>query len=196
MVDPEDFGKLLEFFKALGNESRLKIVALLAERDYTVRELAQRLDLKEPTVSEHLAMLKQAGLVNVEPDGNHRIYSFNARNLIDMNRDLLSRDQLASFADTVKDDDITDAQDRDVLKNYLDGERLTTIPSSRKKLMVVLRWLADQFEYGRRYPEKEVNAIINRHHMDHATLRRELIGYELLRREKGIYWRPEPEETS
>jgi predicted transcriptional regulator len=196
MSDPEDFAKLLEFFKALGNESRLKIVALLAERDYSVRELAQRLDLKEPTVSEHLATLKQAGLVNVQPDGNHRIYSFNARNLIDMNRELLNRDQLASLADTVKDDGVEDRHDRDVLKNFLDGERLTAIPASRKKLMVVLHWLADQFEYDRRYPEKEVNAIINRHHEDHATLRRELIGYDLLRREKGIYWRPEPAESS
>jgi biotin operon repressor len=189
MSDPEDFGKLLEFFKALGNESRLKIVALLAEHDYSVRELAQRLDLKEPTVSEHLATLKLAGLVDVRAEGNHRFYSFNARHLIDMNRELLNRDQLASLAEVVKDDN------HDVLKNYLDGERLTTIPSSRKKLMVVLHWLADQFDYGTRYPEKEVNAIINRHHEDHATLRRELIGYDLLRREKGIYWRPEPSEA-
>ncbi len=195
MGDTEDFDRLLEFFKALGNESRLKIVALLADRDYTVRELAQRLDLKEPTVSEHLAMLKKAGLVSVRPDGNHRIYSFSARHLIDMNRELLNREQLASMAGAVSTERVTD-DDRQVLKNYLDGERLTTIPSVRKKLMVILRWLADQFEYDRRYTEKEVNAIINRRHEDHATLRRELISYDLLRREKGIYWRPQPDQDA
>lgn len=193
MGDTEDFNRLLEFFKALGNESRLKIVALLADRDYTVRELAQRLDLREPTVSEHLAMLRKAGLVSVKPDGNHRIYSFSARHLIDMNRELLNREQLAALADVVSEG-VANNDDRQVLKNYLDGERLTTIPSVRKKLMVILHWLADQFEYDRRYTEKEVNAIINRHHEDHATLRRELIGYDLLRREKGIYWRPQPDE--
>lgn len=191
MGEPEDFAHLLEFFKALGNESRLKIVALLAERDYTVRELAQRLDLKEPTVSEHLATLKKAGLVSMQPDGNHRIYSFSARHLIEMNRELLSREQLASLADSAKDED-----DREILKHFFDGQRLTTIPSTRKKLMAVLRWLADQFEFGRRYTEKEVNAIITHHHDDYATLRRELIGYELLRRERGIYWRPEPDEDT
>lgn len=193
MGDTEDFNRLLEFFKALGNESRLKIVALLADRDYTVRELAQRLDLREPTVSEHLAMLKKAGLVSVKPDGNHRIYSFSARHLIDMNRELLNREQLAAMADVVSEG-VANNDDRQVLKNYLDGEHLTTIPSVRKKLMVILHWLADQFEYDRRYTEKEVNAIINRHHEDHATLRRELIGYDLLRREKGIYWRPQQDE--
>jgi len=47
----------------------------------------------------------------------------------------------------------------------------------------------ERFETGRRYPEKEVNAIISRHHPDFATLRRELIGARLMRRESGIYWR-------
>jgi hypothetical protein len=50
--------------------------------------------------------------------------------------------------------------------------------------------LAKQFEEGRRYPEREVNQIIKRHHPDCATLRRELIGARLMQREKGTYWRP------
>ena len=53
----ETFNMLLEFFKALGNESRLKIIGLLANREYTVGDLAGELDLKEPTVSQHLSPL-------------------------------------------------------------------------------------------------------------------------------------------
>ena len=48
---------LLAFFKALADESRLRIVGLLAEREYSVQALAQALALKEPTVSHHLAVL-------------------------------------------------------------------------------------------------------------------------------------------
>jgi hypothetical protein len=53
----------------------------------------------------------------------------------------------------------------------------------------VLRWLVTRFEEERRYPEREVNEIIGQHHSDFATLRRELIGAGLMRREEGVYWR-------
>ena len=55
----EDFQTLLKFFKILGNENRLKLVGILANGDHTVSELAAMLDVKEPTVSEHLLALKE-----------------------------------------------------------------------------------------------------------------------------------------
>ena len=65
------------------------------------------------------------------------------------------------------------------------------IPASRKKRAVILRWLAERFQVGARYPESAVNALIGRHHPDFATLRRELIGARLLNRANGVYWRPD-----
>ncbi|MCG8353618.1 MAG: DUF2087 domain-containing protein, partial [Chloroflexales bacterium] len=76
-----------------------------------------------------------------------------------------------------------------VLKTFFDGDLLTQIPSTRKKRSVILKWLANRFELGVQYPEKEVNAIIKRHHPDTATLRRELIANKLMQREGGVYWR-------
>ncbi len=183
MSDQDNFQTLLSFFKALGNENRLKIMAMLAEQESTVRELAQRLQLKEPTVSEHLALLREAGLVKVRSDGNFRIYSFDASALTDMNKVLFSRENLAGLVD---EGDVNDSQ---ILSHFLDGDRLTTIPVSRKKRLIVLRWLVSKFEMDRRYPEADVNAIIKLHHEDYATLRRELISSGLMRRDKGIYWR-------
>jgi hypothetical protein len=49
---------------------------------------------------------------------------------------------------------------------------------------VILRWLATQSDEGRRYTEREVNEIVQRHHPDFATLRRELVGARLMQREK------------
>jgi biotin operon repressor len=193
----DDLDKFLKFFKALGDKTRLQIVATLADGDCTVRQLAEMLDKKEPTISEHLAMLKEVGLVTMRAEGNFRIYSFNPQALNDINRELFSREQLAALASGALGSSNTsklngqDDDDLRTLQNYLDGERLITIPSVRKKLLVVLRWLTEQFEVGRRYSEKEVNAILTQHHEDYATLRREMIGYDLLRREKGIYWRPD-----
>jgi hypothetical protein len=77
-----------------------------------------------------------------------------------------------------------------VLGNFVDTDgRLLGVPAQRKKRMAVLRWLAEEFQPGRRYAEAEVNRIIGRHHPDFATLRRHLVDEELMQRRDGVYWR-------
>jgi hypothetical protein len=83
-----------------------------------------------------------------------------------------------------------DESDTRVLENFVDaGGRLLAIPAQRKKRMSVLRWLVEDFEPGRRYPEAEVNLIIGRRHWDFAALRRYLVDEELMQRRTSIYWR-------
>jgi hypothetical protein len=77
-----------------------------------------------------------------------------------------------------------------VLKNFLDSDgRLHTIPSKHAKLLVVLDHLSQEFEPGKVYPEKDVNAILERFHPDFAALRRYLVENQFLTREDGFYWR-------
>jgi len=85
--------------------------------------------------------------------------------------------------------------DAKVLQGFVDaGGKLKQIPASRKKRGAVLRWLMRDFEKNRRYPEAEVNAAIQAHYWDSATLRRELIGHKMLARKDRVYWRlPEAE---
>ena len=64
-------------FKALSSESRLKIMRLLKEHPQCVNVIATRLDLTQPAVSQHLRLLRYAGLVRVEKRGNWMHYSFN-----------------------------------------------------------------------------------------------------------------------
>ncbi|MBC8098891.1 MAG: metalloregulator ArsR/SmtB family transcription factor [Armatimonadetes bacterium] len=194
----DDLQPLLRVFKALANENRLKLIAILADGDCTVRQLAELVDLKEPTVSEHLAILKDAGLVTMRADGNFRVYAFNATALNTINEALFSREKLAALVDLYADSAQPDDHERRILRNYFAGDRLKTIPAVRKNLEVVLRWLTQQFEVGIHYPEREVNAVLLRYHDDYATLRRELVGYHLLQRENGIYWRPaaDPKDTA
>jgi hypothetical protein len=60
--------------------------------------------------------------------------------------------------------------------------------------LVVLKWLVDFFEAGISYSEAQVNAILKLHHHVWATLRREMVGYGMLARDRAIYWRsPESE---
>src|SRR3954451_11091333 len=61
-------------FTALADPTRRAIFERLAERPSAVRELADDLPVSRPAVSQHLKVLKEAGLVIDEPDGTRRIY--------------------------------------------------------------------------------------------------------------------------
>jgi hypothetical protein len=76
-----------------------------------------------------------------------------------------------------------------VLVTFVEGGRLNRLPARRKKRLVVLRWLADQFRPAERYPETTINDILSRHGEDVATLRRYLVDEELMQRRSGLYWR-------
>ncbi len=179
----------LQFFRALADESRLKIVGVLAHGERSVDGLADALGLKAPTISHHLAKLRKAGLVAMRADGTTHFYRLNSDALRQMSRDILAQERIASLAD----DEAGDAWERMVLRQSFEGERLKQISANRKKREVVLNWLAGQFAPGTRYTEREVNAIIQRHHEDASTLRRELIDGGWMNREGGggTYWRTE-----
>lgn len=87
-------------------------------------------------------------------------------------------------------DEETRARDR-VLRAFMREGRLTSIPASHSKRLVVLDVLAQDFEPGVRYSEKQVNLIIGKRHADTAALRRYLVDDGLLEREGGCgpYWR-------
>ena len=178
------FEVMLAFFKSLANESRLRVVGLLLRRPHNVKELAAELRLKEPTVCHHLACLAGIGLVEMTAKGNAHYYSLREQELRRLGRIIFGRRRAIAGA-------TPNAQDWNsrVLSNYLDGDVLKTIPASRRKRWAVLKWLAEKFAPGRRYREAEVNELIQRHYWDCATLRRELIGYRMLTRAEGVYWR-------
>ena len=182
--------ELVDFYKALADSSRLKIVGLLANRAYSVEELAALLELKPSTVSHHLAKLTQVGLVSAKTESYYNIYRLEEKALEEKTRRLLSRED---FSTAIADVDL-DTYDRKVITDYTrkDGS-LKTIPAQRKKLEAVLRYVVKAFEPGKRYSEKEVNKILSGFHEDTASLRRELVGYGLMKREGGggEYWRVE-----
>ncbi len=64
-----------EFFKALANPIRIRILDELRQAELTVSELRDRLDIEFPNVSQQLAVLKTKGLVNSRKQGNNMYYS-------------------------------------------------------------------------------------------------------------------------
>lgn len=76
---------------ALGDRTRWAIVECLAERPRAVGELADELPVSRPAVSQHLKVLKDAGLVSERAVGTRRIYRLNASGVAAL------RDQLDTF---------------------------------------------------------------------------------------------------
>jgi len=177
--------QLLTFFKALADANRLKIVGLLAQQTYSVEQLAALLNLRPPTVSHHLKLLSEAGLVSARTESYYNLYQLEPRVLEQIASQLVAQDGLPNMAGKVD----LEAYDRLVLKNVLlPNGRLKVIPAQRKKREVVLRHILKSFQPGVHYTEKQVNDILARYHEDVATLRREMIIYKLMQRSEGEYW--------
>ena len=188
-MEPPDFDATLAFLKALANEQRLRIVGLLTERRRSVQELAALIALKEPTVCHHLAVLNKVGLLEMTAEGNTHWYRLRAEQILALGRSVFGQERIN--IDPGMDEK---RWDKRILENFIEDGQLKQIPASRKKRWVVLRWLADKFKTDEHYSEASVNKIIQKHHWDSATLRRELIGYRMLKRQKGMYWR-QPESA-
>ena len=78
-------------FNALGDPTRRAIVACLAERPRAVGEIADELPISRPAVSQHLKVLKTAGLVTDHAAGTRRVYRLNPAAVAAL------RDQLETF---------------------------------------------------------------------------------------------------
>src|SRR5512139_3661542 len=80
-----------------------------------------------------------------------------------------------------------------VLRAFLPNDRLVRLPAKRARRRIVLEYIAQSFEPGRRFPEREVDAVLRAwcagSQTDHVSMRRYLVDEGLLSRDHGMYWR-------
>ena len=69
----------VEFAKALADETRQKIMKLCCCEWVSVSDIVQQLDVTQPTVSHHLAVLREAGLVEAREQGKQTFYRLNQK---------------------------------------------------------------------------------------------------------------------
>jgi DNA-binding transcriptional ArsR family regulator len=74
---------------------------LLTDNEYSVGQLSDMLNLKEPTVSHHLAKLQALELVRMRAEGTTHFYRLNSETLHRLNRELFTPAQVGSIADNV-----------------------------------------------------------------------------------------------
>ena len=76
-----------------------------------------------------------------------------------------------------------------VLLAFVVNGRLQSIPVAQAKRLVILDWVAQDFEPGKKYSEKMVNLMLGQRHTDTAAVRRYLVDNGFLDRAEGQYWR-------
>jgi biotin operon repressor len=195
----------LNMLKALADDSRLTLLQLLASGERSVGDLAEQVSLGEPTVSHHLARLREVGLVSLRMAGNQRFYRVNDSGLALFKQLAAEIEQTQPLPEQLGADNAWiatlgwSAEDQQVLREHTQGRQLTRLPSKQKKTLVILRWLATMFEPERFYSEAQVNAVLKAVYAeDYVSLRRDLVDLGYLRRERGggKYWLApgEPEE--
>jgi ArsR family transcriptional regulator, arsenate/arsenite/antimonite-responsive transcriptional repressor len=100
-----------KLFKALGDPTRLRIVALLAQAELCVCHIEAALGLPQPTVSRHLAVLRNAGVVEPERRGTWMFYQ-----LADQT-DRVARRQLRGLVTAFRENDELRAEVRRLLRS-------------------------------------------------------------------------------
>jgi hypothetical protein len=151
----------------LAEEDRLRAVAALALGAASTAEIAAVTGLGARQLGRALARLAAGGLVEGDPAG-YRLRTEVLRE--------------AAMADAKPEPDTPLGGDAGVLRRFIRGNRLTSLPAARGKRLVVLDHLAGLFEPGRRYTEAEVNQVLGAWHPDYAALRRHLIDEGFLKR--------------
>jgi ArsR family transcriptional regulator len=92
-------------FKALSDDTRLRVIKLLQERELCVCELMQVLDMSQPRISRHMSVLKNAGLVEDRREGKWVHYFLcNGTDNEDIKRILQSFSQMANDNQLVQED--------------------------------------------------------------------------------------------
>ena len=173
----------LEIFKCLSDSSRLKIINSLMIEPMYVELLAEIVDLSTSTVSFHLKKLLDANLVSFTKEQYYAVYS--------LNEEILSMNLKDLILDSRSEDEILNEREEKYKEKVIDSffkyGKLVEIPVQNKKKQIILEKIVQAFEKDREYSEKEVNLIIADFHDDFCTIRRDLIGFNLMERENGIY---------
>lgn len=173
----------LTIYKALADETRMKILQALKEKENYVELLAERLQLTPATVSFHMKKLLAAGLVETRREQYYTIYSLREE-AFSMTLKQLTFDGAESDAAEKQREEM---YRRKVIKAFMPYGYCETMPAQSKKRMIILGEIIAKFETGRQYPEKEVNAIIGQIHGDYCMVRRAFIGLGWMVRENGVY---------
>jgi hypothetical protein len=172
MIDPTDYLRLVL------DPVRLAVLGAAAVGPVDSTPLAEELGVQTRSVLLAIVKLREAGLLDET-----------GRLAVDTLQRLGSELPTLEGAAPSVTEGPWGQEEATVLRRFFDGTRLTRIPAQHAKRLIILDRLAQEFEPGVRYPEREVNFTLQLWYPDYAALRRYLVDEGFLTRAEGVYWR-------
>lgn len=180
----------LNLLKTVADETRLRILRALGEKECYTELLAERLGLSPATVSFHMKKLMQAGLIDARREQYYTVYSLRRDVFHHTLEELILKNDQGQTAEALREEQYR----RKVLKSFMPNGFCEQMPAQLKKRIIVYREIFSRFAPGGTYTEKEVNAIISEVHADYCTVRRGFVGMGWMMRSNGIYTvNPDPD---
>ena len=201
-MDTKEQYYFLAMVRAVSDEHRLAMLRILAQDERSIRQLADEMSLPESAVVGHIKQLHTTGFLRLRMADNQQFYRFNPQPITRLQGYIGQLGQPLAHTEPVVSDnrwidelDFSD-EEKKILVGHTFNGRLIRFPTKDKQWFAILRWIATKFEMGVRYPEKQVNAIITEIHDDYATIRRSLVEFGFMARERGggDYWRTPQDE--
>lgn len=177
--------KIVEFHKALGDLTRIRIIALLQQGPLHGQAIAGKLGLKPPTITHHIAKLREVGLIKERRDKNTIYFSLNTK-MLEMSAQAVLN--VGKGGTSKMEMAVTEEERAAIIRNFFTNDgKLKNYPAQRKKKLVVLAHIVKGLDFGKIYQEKDINEYLKKFHEDYATLRRELIMCQYMYRENNQY---------
>jgi len=175
--------ELVALFKALADPTRLRLAALIVDRARCGQDLASELGISTGTVSHHLRVLRDAGLVRESRQPPFSFFELDLGALQQALKAVSSKKVVREFAD----DDPRSSEERKVIRTFFDGPRLVAMPAPRKKKQMILEEILRRIPRRKEYEERELSRYIETIFEDYCTVRREWIMGRYMVRENGTY---------
>jgi len=175
--------ELVALFKALADPTRLRLAALIVDRSRCGQDLASELGISTGTVSHHLRVLRDAGLVR---ESRQPPFSFFELDLAALQNALKAVSNKKAVREIAGDEQRT-SEEKKVIRTFFDGPRLVAMPAPRKKKQMVLEEILRRIPRRKEYEERELSRYIETIFDDYCTVRREWIMGRYMVRENGTY---------
>ena len=176
--------RIVNFHKVMGDKTRIRIISLLKAGPLHGQAIAGKLGLRPPTISHHLAKLKEIDIVYQRRDKNTIYFYLNKDKLRKMALEIIR----IGDEGMVENFDITDEEKSNIIRNFIDETgKLTALPAQRKKKLVLLEYMLRGLEHGKLYKEIEINEHIKQYYQDFATIRREFVMGHFMYRQNNMY---------
>jgi len=171
----------MSLVRLLAEPDRRRVVAALILESGDLRYLATATGLDVRTLVNATSRLTRSGLVEEGSDGHFVVIEQAFKQAAQPGPQTTSAGEASNEAGA--------SEYEKVLSQCFRDGRLVHLPRKRSKRLIVLDHLAQQFEPGIRYSERQVNSVLRHYDDDVATLRRYLIDNMFLDRAAGEYWR-------